>query len=145
MVSVETVTLYNSTFIPFELYLTIFIAALVFLALSILIKRNSRIFFAGIAMLLSFFSTYATFVLGRTEDITLMFNNTTQLNTYYSMDVIYTIQPLLFLCIGLSAICVFNIWMCVYYFAEDMHSQTSDENEDMKMPHLKAKNKGELK
>lgn len=145
MVGIETTTIINSTFVPFELYVTIFISALVFLALSLIIKRHTRIFFAGIAMLLSFFSTYATFVLGRTEDITLMWNNTTQNMSYYTMDVIYTIHPLLLLCVGLSALCVVNLWVCVFYLAEDMKSQTSDEVEDTKIVHAKDKTEGELK
>jgi len=145
MVSVEATTIINSTFIPFELYLTIFIATLTFLALSLMIKRHSRIFFAGVAMLLSFFSTYATFVLGKTDDITLIFNETTGNASYYTLDTIYTIQPLLLLCVGLSALCVLNLWIGVFYLAEDMKSQTSEEVEDTKMINVKDKKQGELK
>jgi len=145
MVSVEATTIINSTFIPFELYLTIFIATLTFLALSLMIKRHSRIFFAGVAMLLSFFSTYATFVLGKTDDITLIFNETTGNASYYTLDTIYTIQPLLLLCVGLSALCVLNLWIGVFYLAEDMKSQTSEEIEDTKMINVKDKKQGELK
>jgi hypothetical protein len=145
MVSVEATTIIDSTFIPFELYLTIFIATLTFLALSLMIKRHSRIFFAGVAMLLSFFSTYATFVLGKTDDITLIFNETTGNASYYTLDTIYTIQPLLLLCVGLSALCVLNLWIGVFYLAEDMKSQTSEEIEDTKMINVKDKKQGELK
>ena len=71
--STEITTVYNSTFVPFDLYIVIFMATLMF-SWSInryqgqqqdFFLRQSRCYYR-------FFSTYATFVLGRTESINLI-------------------------------------------------------------------------
>lgn len=135
----EITTVYNSTFIPFDLYLIIFMGALMFLGASIVIKKDSRIFLAAIAMLLSFFSTYATFVLGRTEAINLIeiTGGSTPTYQYEILNVVYTVEPLLFLCLGLSAITVFNLWMCIWYRSEKTLIDAHLENKDIKSPAFK--------
>lgn len=135
----EITTVYNSTFIPFDLYLIIFIGMLMFLGASIVIKRDSRIFLAAIAMLLSFFSTYATFVLGRTEAVNLIevTGQSTPTYHYEVLNVVYTVEPLLFLCIGITAITVFNLWMCIWYRSEKTLINAHLENKDIKNPAFK--------
>lgn len=135
----EITTIYNSTFIPFDMYVVIFLSALMFLGASIVIKENSRIFLAAIAMLLSFFSTYATFVLGRTEAINLIeiVGESSTTYQYEILNVVYTVEPLLFLCVGLSAITVFNLWMCVWYRSEKTLINAHLENKDIKSPAFK--------
>lgn len=135
----EITTIYNSTFIPFDMYVVIFLGALMFLGASIVIKENSRIFLAAIAMLLSFFSTYATFVLGRTEAINLIeiVGESSTTYQYEILNVVYTVEPLLFLCVGLSAITVFNLWMCVWYRSEKKLINAHLENKDIKSPAFK--------
>lgn len=135
----EITTVYNSTFIPFDLYLIIFMGALMFLGASIVIKKDSRIFLAAIAMLLSFFSTYATFVLGRTEAINLIeiTGGSAPTYQYEILNVVYTVEPLLFLCLGLSAITVFNLWMCIWYRSEKTLIDAHLENKDIKSPAFK--------
>lgn len=135
----EITTIYNSTFIPFDMYVVIFLGALMFLGASIVIKENSRIFLAAIAMLLSFFSTYATFVLGRTEAINLIeiVGESSTTYQYEILNVVYTVEPLLFLCVGLSAITVFNLWMCVWYRSEKTLINAHLENKDIKSPAFK--------
>lgn len=135
----EITTIYNSTFIPFDLYLVIFMGTLMFLGASIIIKRDCRIFLAAIAMLLSFFSTYATFVLGRTEAINLIevTGESTSTFHYEVLNVVYTVEPLLFLCIGITAIAVFNLWMCVWYRSEKTLIDAHLENKDIKSPAIK--------
>lgn len=145
----EITTVYNSTFVPFDLYLVIFMATLMFLGASIVIKGNNRIFLAAIAMLLSFFSTYATFVLGRTESINLI-TLTGQEHTIQQFEIlnmIYTVEPLLFLCVGITAITVFNLWMCIWYRSEKTLIDAHLENKDIKSPAfkpLKPKKENEL-
>ena len=92
MASLEviTTTIYNSTYIPFDLYVIIFIATLVFLGMSIVVKHKSKILLGAIATLFSFFITYSTFVLGESTNIDLIYNNTTSQYTYYTLDTIYT-------------------------------------------------------
>lgn len=135
----EITTIYNSTFIPFDLYLIIFMGTLMFLGASIIIKRDSRIFLAAIAMLLSFFSTYATFVLGRTEAVNLIEVTGQSAPTYQYevLNVVYTVEPLLFLCIGITAITVFNLWMCIWYRSEKTLIDAHLENKDIKSPAFK--------
>lgn len=135
----EITTIYNSTFIPFDLYLIIFMGTLMFLGASIIIKRDSRIFLAAIAMLLSFFSTYATFVLGRTEAVNLIEVTGQSAPTYQYevLNVVYTVEPLLFLCIGITAITVFNLWMCIWYRSEKTLINAHLENKDIKSPAFK--------
>lgn len=135
----EITTIYNSTFIPFDLYLIIFMGTLMFLGASIIIKRDSRIFLAAIAMLLSFFSTYATFVLGRTEAVNLIEVTGQSAPTYQYevLNVVYTVEPLLFLCVGITAITVFNLWMCIWYRSEKTLINAHLENKDIKSPAFK--------
>lgn len=135
----EITTVYNSTFVPFDLYLVIFMATLMFLGASIVIKDNNRIFLAAIAMLLSFFSTYATFVLGRTESINLitLAGEENAIHQFEILNVIYTVEPLLFLCVGITAITVFNLWMCIWYRSEKTLINAHLENKDIKNPAFK--------
>ena len=142
---VITTTIYNSTYIPFDLYVIIFIATLVFLGMSIVVKHKSKILLGAIATLFSFFITYSTFVLGESTNIDLIYNNTTSQYTYYTLDTIYTVQPLLFLCIGLCAVTVFNLWMSVFYAVEDQLTDAVEENEDIKAPYLQNNTKGDHK
>ncbi|MCK9577100.1 MAG: hypothetical protein M0R51_14445 [Clostridia bacterium] len=142
-IDMVTTTVYNSTYIPFDLYIIIFIATLVFLGMSIIVKHNSKILLGAIATLFAFFITYSTFVLGKTTDTQLIFNNTTNEYVYYTLDTIYTVQPMLFLCIGLCAVCVFNLWMSVFYTIENQLTEAVDENKDVKAPYLKSKKEGD--
>ena len=144
-VDIVTTTIYNSNYIPFDLYIIIFIATLVFLGLSIIIKHQSKILLGSIATLFAFFTTYATFVLGKPTDVSLVYNNITNEYMYYTLDTIYTVQPMLFLCIGLCAVCVFNLWMSIFYGMEDGLKEDVEENEDIEAPYLKSKVKGEQK
>jgi hypothetical protein len=143
--NVITTTIYNSNYIPFDLYVIIFIATLSFLAGSIIVKNDSKIILAIIATLLSFFTTYATFILGVNTDTKLIFDNTSQTYMYYTLDTIYTVQPLLILCVGITGICVFNIWASWFYSAQRQLTEAVNENKDIEAPYLKTNNKGDNK
>lgn len=140
MTDITTVTLYNEHFIPFELFLVIFIAAFTFLALSFFVRKGNLIL-AGLSFVLFFFTTFASFFLGQNVGLfeTLTHAQTleglqtvTTVNTLTNVQLITTVPALLYLCIGLTALAGCVIWYHIAYGTVDTFKEALDKNKEVK-------------
>lgn len=138
-VSLLTETVYNSHFIPYELFLIIFAFALILFALSFIVPKG-RVVIAAVSTVFMFFCTYATFYLGKTGEtfatVVVTTNTTdvitTTINNLTTINTIFTVPALLYLLIGLSALCVANIWYCVADYSKDALDDAVEKNKEVR-------------
>ena len=120
-VDVTTVTQYTETFIPFELFILVFIFGMIFLILSIVAKKGN-IIFSALSTVTSVFLIYSTFFLRwNTTYIPSVIQNVEGVETIVeitNVNQMFLSVPTLWLMIALFAFSVITLWMNVAYYSE---------------------------
>ena len=120
-VDVTTVTQYTETFVPFELFVLVFIFGMIFLILSIVAKKGN-IIFSALSAIISVFLIYSTFFLRwNTTYVPTISQNVDGIETIVeitNVNQMFLSVPTLWLMIALFAFSVVTLWMNVGYYSE---------------------------
>ena len=135
---VITQTQYIEGFIPQELFILVFIAAMVFFIISFLVEKGAvGIVFSAVSSIMTLFLGYSTFFLRwNTEYIPIMntTENVTVVSNILEINQMFLCQPLLFLLIGMFALCVVSLWYNVSRYSkatlEEQTKKLREEEED---------------
>lgn len=131
---ISTVTQYTENFIPYELFIIIFIFSMVVLILSFLVKKNN-IIFSAMSAVTSAFLVYSTFFLRwNTTYIPTGFTNSTSssmVTQITNVNEMFLSIPTLWLLIGLFAFSVVSIWISVANYANESSKKAMKENEEL--------------
>lgn len=129
-----SVTQYTENFIPFELFVLIFIFGMITLILSFTAKKN-KIAFSALSMVLSIFMVYSSFFLRwNTTFIPTLYNEVggnTNILQITNVNEMFLSTPLLWLLIGLFAFSIASLWINVAYYARESAKKALKENKEL--------------
>lgn len=135
MTDVITTTQFIEGFIPQEIFVLIFIFAMVFFILSFLIQRGG-IVFSVVSCIMTLFLGYCTFFLRWNTDYvpvqTNIIDGVQNVTTILEINQMFLCQPLLFLLIGLFALSVTSLWMNVAKYTEQTMKESIEKNKELK-------------
>lgn len=120
-VDVTTITQYTENFIPFELFILVFIFSMIFLILSVVAKKGN-IIFSALSAVTTIFLIYSTFFLR--WNTTYMITDTVTLggqmavNEITNVNQMFLSTPTLWLLIGLFAFSLITLWMNIAYYTQ---------------------------
>lgn len=120
-VDVTTITQYTENFIPFELFILVFIFSMIFLILSVVAKKGN-IIFSALSAVTTIFLIYSTFFLR--WNTTYMITDTVTVggqmavNEITNVNQMFLSTPTLWLLIGLFAFSLITLWMNIAYYTQ---------------------------
>lgn len=131
---VSTVTQFTENFIPFEMFIIVFIFAMIVLIISFLAKKNN-IVFASLSCVLSVFMLYSTFFL-RWNTTYIISNSTsiggaTEVTGLVNVNEMFLSTPTLWLLIGIFAFSVISLWISVANYAKESAQKALKENKEL--------------
>lgn len=131
---IVNVTQFTQDFIPFELFILIFIFGMISLILSICAKKGN-IFFSALSTVLSIFLVYSTFFLRwNTTFIPTSVSKTDTVETILeitNVNQMFLSTPLLWLLIGLFAFSIVSLWMNVAYYSQKALKDAVKKNKNI--------------
>lgn len=134
MVEIVNVTQYVQDFIPFELFILIFIFGMISLILSIVVKKGN-IFFSALATVLSIFLVYCTFFLRWNTTFiptsTSLVDDVETILEITNVNQMFLSTPLLWLLIGLFAFSIVSLWMNIAYYTQKSLKDAVKKNKNI--------------
>lgn len=134
MTDVVSTTQFIEGFIPQEIFVLIFISAMVFFILSFIVQRGG-IVFSAVSCIMTIFLGYSTFFLRwNTEYIvsgTETIGNTSVITQILEINQMFLCQPLLFLLIGMFALSVVSLWINVAKYTQQTLKEAVEKNKEL--------------
>lgn len=131
---VVSTTQYLEGFIPQEIFILIFIFAMVFFILSFIVQRGG-IVFSAVSSIMTLFLGYSTFFLRwNTEYVpieTISVDGVETVSQIVEINQMFLCQPLLFLLIGLFALSIVSLWMNVAKYTQQTMEEAIEKNKEL--------------
>lgn len=131
---VVSTTQYLEGFIPQEIFILIFIFAMVFFILSFIIERGG-IVFSAVSCIMTLFLGYSTFFLRwNTEYLpieTISVDGLETVSQIIEINQMFLCQPLLFLLIGMFALSVVSLWINVAKYTQRTMEEAVEKNKEL--------------
>lgn len=135
MTDVITTTQFIEGFIPQEIFVLIFIFAMVFFILSFVVQKGGIVFSVA-SCIMTLFLGYSTFFLRWNTDYvpvqTNIVDGVQTVTSVLEINQMFLCQPLLFLLIGFFALSVASLWMNVAKYTEQTMKEAIEKNKELK-------------